>query len=104
VRAVGVQSGGRFGQDLKNSGKTSRYVWASFLSRTTAMQNSHIRFLQSGAKYGRIEKFFPPKAQGSHMPLVRAVYHDLLRRVAERSNQGRNDGGRGEQFPGVESL
>jgi len=28
------------------------------------------------------------------MPLVRTVYHDLLRGVAERSNQGRNDGGR----------
>jgi len=34
------------------------------------------------------------------MPPVRAVYHDLLRRVAERSNQGRNDGGQGAQFPG----
>jgi len=37
----------------------------------------------------------PPKAQGSRMPLARAVYHDLLRRVAERSNQGRNDGVKG---------
>jgi len=27
------------------------------------------------------------------MSLVRAVYHDLLRRGAARSNQGRNDGG-----------
>jgi len=27
------------------------------------------------------------------MSLVRAVYHDLLRRVAVRSNQGRNDEG-----------
>jgi len=37
------------------------------------------------------------------MPLVRAeyqYYHDLLRRVAARSNQGRNDGGQGAQFPG----
>ena len=34
------------------------------------------------------------------MPLVRAVYHDLLRRVAARSNQGRNDEGQGAQFPG----
>jgi len=33
------------------------------------------------------------------MPLVRAVYHDLLRRVAVHSNQGRNDGGQGAQFP-----
>jgi len=33
------------------------------------------------------------------MPLVRAVYHDLLRRVAERSNQGRNDRGQGGHFP-----
>ena len=51
-------------------------------------------------KFGRIENFAPPKAQGSRMPLVRAVYHDLLRRVAARSNQGRNDGGQGAQFPG----
>jgi len=37
-------------------------------------------------KFGRIENFAPPKAQGSRMPLVRAVYHDLLKRVAARSN------------------
>jgi len=43
-------------------------------------------------KIGRIENFAPPKAQGSRMPLVRAVYHDLLRRVAALSNQERNDG------------
>jgi len=34
------------------------------------------------------------------MPLVRAVYHDLLRRVVERSNEGRNDGDQEAQFPG----
>ena len=38
------------------------------------------------------------------MPLVRAVNHGvgfvLLRRVAARSNHGRNDGGKGAQFPG----
>ena len=34
------------------------------------------------------------------MPLVRAVYHDLLRGVAARSNQGRKDGEQGAQFPG----
>jgi len=34
------------------------------------------------------------------MPLVRAVYHDLLRRVAARSNQGRNDWEQGARFPG----
>jgi len=33
------------------------------------------------------------------MPLARAVYHDFLRRVAARSNQGRNDGEQGAQFP-----
>jgi len=32
------------------------------------------------------------------MSLVRAVHHDLLRRVAERSNQGRKIGGQGAQF------
>ena len=51
-------------------------------------------------KFGRIENFAPPKAQGSRMPLVRAVNHDLLRRVAALSNQGRNDGGKEAQFPG----
>jgi len=45
-------------------------------------------FLKLAQKIGRIENFAPPKAQGSRMPLVRAVYHDLLRRVAARSNQG----------------
>jgi len=34
------------------------------------------------------------------MPLVRAVYHNLLKPVAARSNQGRNDGVQGSQFPG----
>jgi len=51
-------------------------------------------------KFGRIENFAPPKAQGYRMPLVKAVYHDLLRRVAARSNQERNDGGQGAPFPG----
>ena len=46
-------------------------------------------------KFGRIENVAPPKALGSLVPLVRAVYHDLLRRVASRSNQGRNEGARG---------
>ena len=57
-------------------------------------------FLKVAQKFRRIENFAPPKAQGSCMPLVRAVYHDLLRRVAPRSNQVRNDRGQGEQFPG----
>jgi len=34
------------------------------------------------------------------MPLIRAVCHDLLRRVAECGNHGRNDGGEEAQFPG----
>jgi len=51
-------------------------------------------------KFGRIENFAPPEAQGSRMPLVRAVYHDLLRGVAARSNQGRNDEWQGAQLPG----
>ena len=38
------------------------------------------------------------------MPLVRAVYHDLLRSVAERSNQGRNDGGQGARFLGHQTT
>jgi len=63
-------------------------------------QNFPIRFPQSGAKIRANCKFCSPKAQGSHMPLVRAVYHDLLRRVAARSNHRRNDGGQGAQLPG----
>jgi len=51
-----------------------------------------------------IENFAPPKAQGPRMPLVRAVYHGLLRGVAARSNQGRNDGGKGHNSPGAESI
>jgi len=49
---------------------------------------------------GELKIFAPTKAQGSRMPLVRAVYHDLLRRVAARSNQGPNDGEQGAQFSG----
>jgi len=29
-------------------------------------------------KFGQIEKFAPPEAQGSRMPLVRAVYHGFV--------------------------
>ena len=61
---------------------------------------SYSYFLKEAQKFGQIENFAPPKAQGSHMPLVRAVYHDLLRHVTARSNQGRNDGGQGPQLPG----
>jgi len=38
------------------------------------------------------------------MPLVIAVYHDLLRRIAVRSNRGDNEGRNGHNSPGVESL
>jgi len=61
---------------------------------------SYSCFLKVAQKFGRIENSAPPKAQGSHMPLVRAVYHDLLRRVAALRNRGRNDGGQGAWFPG----
>ena len=61
-------------------------------------------FLKEAQKFGRIENFAPPKAQGSCMSLVRAVYHDLLRRVAAPSNQGRNDWGKGNDSPGAKSL
>ena len=33
------------------------------------------------------------------MSVVGAEYHGLLRRVAARSNQGRNDGVQGTEFP-----
>ena len=61
---------------------------------------SHSFFLKVSQKFGRIENFALPKGQGSRMPLVRAVYHDFLRRVSACSNQGRNDEGQGAQFPG----
>jgi len=38
------------------------------------------------------------------MLLVRAVHHDLLRRVAARSNQGSNNGGKEYNSPGAEPL
>jgi len=38
-------------------------------------------------------KIFPPKAKDSRMTLVKAEYHGLLRLVAARSNQRRNDWG-----------
>jgi len=50
-------------------------------------------------KFGKTENSSPLKAQGSRMPLVRAVYHDLLWRVAACSYQGRNDGEHGAQLP-----
>jgi len=53
---------------------------------------SYSFFLKVAQKFGQIENIAPPKAQGSLMPLVRVVFHDLLRLVAARSNQGHNDG------------
>jgi len=50
-------------------------------------------------KFGQIEKFSLPKAQGSRMPLELCTMV-LLSRVAARSNHGRKDGGRGAQFLG----
>jgi len=61
---------------------------------------SYSFFLKVAQKFGQIENFAPPVGQGSRMPLVRAVYHDLLRRVPPRCNQGSNDEGQGAQFPG----
>jgi len=65
------------------------------LSRIIALQNIPSRFRHSGAKIRAKLKFChpPSKAKGSRMPLVRAEYYGLLRRVAARSNQGRNDWG-----------
>jgi len=60
---------------------------------------SYSFFLKVAQKFGQIENFAPPKTQGSRMPLVRAVYHDLLRRGTARSNQGRIDGGQAAQLP-----
>ena len=57
-------------------------------------------FFSSGAKIRIYWKFCPTKAKGSRMPLVKAEYYGLLRRVAARSNQGRNEGARGAQLPG----
>jgi len=48
---------------------------------------------------GELKILPAPKAKGSHMPLVRAEYHSLLRRVTTRRNQGRNHGGQRAQYP-----
>jgi len=74
--------------------------WQVSRTETSPAIFSYSFFLKVAQKFGRIENFALPKAQGSLMPLVRAVYHDLLRRVAACGNQGRNDGGQGAQFPG----
>jgi len=58
-------------------------------------------FLKVAQKFGRIENFAPLKAQGSRMPLVRAVHHDLLRRAVIR---GVTTGGKGHNSTGAESL
>ena len=46
-------------------------------------------------------KIFPPKVKGSPMHLVSVEYHGLLKRLAGRSNQGRNDGGQEGKIPRV---
>jgi len=58
---------------------------------------SYSFFLKVAQKFGRIENFARPTAQGSRMPLVRAVYHDLLMRALIR---GVTTGGQGAEFSG----
>ena len=86
---------------LKKFRKSFSILFAKFLKHYhRPAKFSYSFFLKVAQKFGRIENFAPPEAQGSLMSLVRAVYHDLLRRVPARSNQGRNDGCQGAQFPG----
>jgi len=92
--------GGRFGQDYKIQVKLPDSFGQVFETEPSPCKIILFVFPQSGAKIRRIENFAPPKAQGSRLPLVRAVYHDLLRCVSACSNQGRNDGGQGPQFSG----
>jgi len=92
---------GRFEQDLKKYGKNFPIFLCKLLKQNhRAAKFTYSCFLKVAQKFGRIASFAPPKAQGSRMPLVRAVYHDLLRRVAARLKQGRNDGGQGARLPG----
>jgi len=92
---------GRFGQDLKKFRKNFLIFRGKFLKQNhRPAKFSYSFFLKVAQKFGRIENFVPPKGQGSRMPLVRVVYHDLLRGVAARSNHGRKDEGQGVQFHG----
>jgi len=51
-------------------------------------------FSCSGTKILVNLNFFLLQVKGSRLLLFRAEYYGLLRRIAARSNQGRNDGGR----------
>jgi len=55
--------GGRFGQDFKNSGKTSRYVWAGFLKQNHRPAKLSYSFSSKRRKNLDELKIFPPKAQ-----------------------------------------
>ena len=85
------------GGDLDKT-KKLRNNFPIFLGKFLKQDHRPAKFFYSflltvAQKFGRIENFSLPKRQGSRMPLVRAMYHHLLRRVAARSNQGRNDEG-----------
>ena len=97
--------GGRFGQDLKNSEKTSRYVWASFWSRTIALQNSPIRFSSKWRKNSGDLKILPRLT--AKVPICLwlelctmicwgAPLRAVIRAVTTR--------GKGHNSPGAESL
>jgi len=101
IKAIGVRSGGEIRTIFLKFRKNFSIFLGKFWNRTITLQYSPIRFSSKWHKNSRELKMLTrlkPK-----VPLclwVRAVYHDLLRRVAVRSNQGRNDGGQGAQFPG----
>jgi len=71
---------------LKKFRKNFPIFLGKFLKQKHRPAKLYSCFLKVAQKFGRIENFATLKAQGSHMPLARGVYHDLLRRVAAHSN------------------
>ena len=93
-------SGAEIRTRFKKFTKNFPLFLGKFLKQNHRPANFYSFFLKVAQKFGRNENCAPLKTQGSRMPLVRAVHHGLLRRVAAHSNQGRNDGGQGAQLPG----
>jgi len=93
VRAIGERGGAHSGNDFKKFRKNFPICLGKLLKQNHRPAKLSYSFSSQQHKHlGESKILVPPKAKGSRMPLVRAEYHGLLRRVAERGNQGRKVG------------
>ena len=80
---------------FKNFRKNFPICFCKLLKQNHRPEKLSYSFSSKWRKNSGKLKIFPREAQGSRMPLVRAVYHGLV-----EVRRGCNDGGQGAQFRG----